>query len=195
MSDYLMHFRTKGSKNGERRYQNEDGTWTNLGKERRRLEYNKIDKEKLKSTAKKAGALALVGATVAGSTAAAVAVGTNANTANKAFTKGKDDKPSAAEKITRSSKDGIEASQKIYRSIAKEDKKKEDLSKYSDDELRKRIARMDLERRYDELNSRNVSEGKDYVDTALNIAGGIAAIAGSAAAIATAIYTIKSKAS
>ena len=34
--DYLMHFRTKGSKNGVRRYQNEDGTWTELGLEERR---------------------------------------------------------------------------------------------------------------------------------------------------------------
>ena len=34
--DYLAHFRTKGSKNGVRRYQNLDGTWTELGKERRR---------------------------------------------------------------------------------------------------------------------------------------------------------------
>lgn len=29
--DYLMHFRTKGSKNGVRRYQQTDGTWTPLG--------------------------------------------------------------------------------------------------------------------------------------------------------------------
>lgn len=37
--DYLMHFRTKGSKNGVRRYQEADGTWTPLGlKERRARE-------------------------------------------------------------------------------------------------------------------------------------------------------------
>ena len=29
--DYLMHFRTRGSKNGVRRYQKPDGTWTPLG--------------------------------------------------------------------------------------------------------------------------------------------------------------------
>lgn len=29
--DYLMHWRTRGSKNGQRRYQNEDGSWTPLG--------------------------------------------------------------------------------------------------------------------------------------------------------------------
>jgi len=35
-SDEMYHSRTKGSKNGVRLYQNEDGTWTELGKERRR---------------------------------------------------------------------------------------------------------------------------------------------------------------
>lgn len=38
--DYLMHYRTPGSKNGERRYQYPDGTWTELGKERRRIGSN-----------------------------------------------------------------------------------------------------------------------------------------------------------
>ena len=33
--DYLMHFRTKGSKNGVRRFQREDGTWTPLGLQER----------------------------------------------------------------------------------------------------------------------------------------------------------------
>lgn len=32
----LMHYRTKGSKNGERRFQNRDGTWTPLGLQRRK---------------------------------------------------------------------------------------------------------------------------------------------------------------
>ena len=35
----LMHFNTKGSKWNQRRYQNEDGTWTEEGKARRRAEY------------------------------------------------------------------------------------------------------------------------------------------------------------
>lgn len=35
--DSLMHFRTKGSKNGVRRYQEEDGTWTPLGLKERRV--------------------------------------------------------------------------------------------------------------------------------------------------------------
>ena len=32
-SNYLMHYRTKGSKNGQRRYQNEDGSLTAEGRE------------------------------------------------------------------------------------------------------------------------------------------------------------------
>lgn len=35
--DSLAHFRTKGSKNGVRRYQNPDGTWTPLGLRERRV--------------------------------------------------------------------------------------------------------------------------------------------------------------
>lgn len=35
--DSLAHFRTKGSKNGVRRYQNRDGTWTPLGLRERRI--------------------------------------------------------------------------------------------------------------------------------------------------------------
>ena len=38
--DYLMHYRTPGSRNGVRRYQYPDGTWTELGKERRRIGSN-----------------------------------------------------------------------------------------------------------------------------------------------------------
>lgn len=35
--EYLAHFRTKGSKNGVRRYQQEDGTWTPLGLRERKV--------------------------------------------------------------------------------------------------------------------------------------------------------------
>lgn len=39
---YLVHSRTKGSKNGIRRYQFTDGTWTEEGKARRRAEYGEM---------------------------------------------------------------------------------------------------------------------------------------------------------
>lgn len=44
--DFLMHYRTPGSKNGVRLYQYPDGTWTELGKERRRVGRNKKSKRK-----------------------------------------------------------------------------------------------------------------------------------------------------
>lgn len=43
--DFLMHFRTKGSKNGVRRFQNEDGTWTPLGLRERKEREGWGDKE------------------------------------------------------------------------------------------------------------------------------------------------------
>lgn len=43
---YLVHSRTKGSKNGVRLYQYTDGTWTEEGKRRRRAEYGSSDGEK-----------------------------------------------------------------------------------------------------------------------------------------------------
>lgn len=53
--DYLMHFRTKGSKNGVRRYQNPDGSWTEAGlAERRKREGwgDKIERKLQKKVAK-----------------------------------------------------------------------------------------------------------------------------------------------
>ena len=49
----------------------------------------------------------------------------------------------------------------------------------SDAELRDRINRMDLERRYLSLTSEETSKGKQYFDSALDAAAGVAGIAGS----------------
>lgn len=39
---YLIHYGTPGQKWGERRFQNEDGTWTEEGKKRRRIDTSKL---------------------------------------------------------------------------------------------------------------------------------------------------------
>lgn len=51
--DYLAHSRTKGSKNGIRLYQNKDGTWTELGKARRRKGDGRKSKELVSGNADK----------------------------------------------------------------------------------------------------------------------------------------------
>lgn len=66
---YLMHFRTKGSKNGVRLYQREDGTWTAIGLARRRSEYEGAGRK----IAKGAAALGSVSSVAGGAVASAAA--------------------------------------------------------------------------------------------------------------------------
>jgi uncharacterized membrane protein YgaE (UPF0421/DUF939 family) len=49
MNDELFHFGTKGMEHGKRLYQNPDGTYTELGKLRRRVTTTKAQKEKIKA--------------------------------------------------------------------------------------------------------------------------------------------------
>ena len=63
-------------------------------------------------------------------------------------------------------------------------KKREDLTKMSDQELRDAINRMRLEDDYNRLkNSREVSRGSEFVDKALDVGGDTALLAGSIASI------------
>ena len=67
-----------------------------------------------------------------------------------------------------------------------------DLSKKSDDEMRKYINRINLERQYvDALTPSNKNEGLEYVGDIIGIVGGIASIATSAALIATVVKGLK----
>lgn len=69
--------------------------------------------------------------------------------------------------------------------------KKKDLSKMTDQELRERINRMDLEQRFSQLSSNKVSKGENYVRNTLEIAGSTLAVASSAIAIAVGIKQLK----
>lgn len=81
----------------------------------------------------------------------------------------------------------------ITRSLgnAKAAKRKEDLSKLSDDELRSRINRMNLEQQYSNLNGSQVSKGQVYARSALEVTGSVLAIGSSAVAIVLAMKKIK----
>ena len=108
---------------------------------------------------------------------------------NKAFRPGKDGKPSPAEKITRASGDAINSSKSIVRRTQKQ--KTYDTSHMSDDELRRKINRLELDRRYNSLMNSNLSPGRQKVMDILDVTGDVLAIGASAAAIGTAIYQIK----
>lgn len=73
----------------------------------------------------------------------------------------------------------------------KRDSNKEDLSQLSDQELQKRVNRMNLERNYKSLKSENVASGREYAGSILSTAGEILAIGASAASIALAIHQLR----
>ena len=73
-------------------------------------------------------------------------------------------------------------------SNTKRNKKVKDMS---DDELRKRINRMEMEQRYSQLNPSKVSRGAERTANVLSTIGSIAAIGASVATIAIAIKDSK----
>ena len=182
----LTHWRTPGSKNGRRRYQNEDGTWTPLGLERRREEYRQATKGSVGRNIAR-GTVAVSG--IAASTAAGAVTGINAyNKPDTAFAPGKDGKPSKAEKGARATNDMLNATKTMTDAIGKRGKKEKPyLNDLSNSDLEKMIKRMDLEKRYTDLSVGDADKGHDWINTSLAVAGGLSAVGLSVAAVLTAI--------
>lgn len=112
--DELMHFRTKGSKNGVRRYQTESGEWTPLGlKERKAREGwgdSKAERKAAKQVAK------------------------------------------SERKAAKAERKAAKASARMERMAAyKEQRRKKDITKLTDEELKKRLERVKMEQEYKEL--------------------------------------------
>lgn len=70
-------------------------------------------------------------------------------------------------------------------------KVRNELSKMSDQELRSRINRIQMEQQYASLNPSKVSRGASYASGALAVIGSLAAIGGSIASIAIATKQLK----
>lgn len=66
-----------------------------------------------------------------------------------------------------------------------------DLSSMSDQELRERVNRLNMERQYASLSSNEVSKGESHVSNTLNIAGNLLGIASTSLAIALSIQKLK----
>lgn len=70
---------------------------------------------------------------------------------------------------------------------------KEDLSTMTDQELREKVNRMNLEQQYETLSLNKVSKGEAHVKEVLDTAGDVLAITSSAIGIALSIYSITKK--
>lgn len=159
---YLVHWGIKGQRWGIRRYQNKDGTLTSLGKKR----YGNLN-EHGNSISNKEGKKVLI----------------------------KDYKRAdaqASETILSGTSKTLKDTADIVGNIGKNKSKainKADYSKLSDEELRKKINRLNMERSYGELtgDTKRVRTGQDWTREVLQTTG---AVAGVAATIALTIKTM-----
>lgn len=164
--EYLEHWRTKGSKNGVRLYQHEDGTYTELGKERRRVSFPKFKKPSKEAV-------------------------------NRWFDpsiKGGKDRPpvSPAERIMKETGNTAERTANIAKTL-RPAKPRPETKKMSDEELRKRIQRLELEKRYNTLVDEDISRGKVALNDILSVVGDVAAIGVSGAIIYSTIREMTKK--
>lgn len=140
---FITHYGTPGMKWGVRRYQNEDGSLTSLGKRRNK------------------------------------AVTSNLNTSKRIL--------DSSAQIARGAKQlnenfgGRKANAKV----------RKDLKNMSDNDLRARVNRMNLERQYSDLTANQVSRGRASLSSILESVGGALGIASSAVGIAVAIRELK----
>ena len=174
MSKFIAHSRTPGSKNGVRRYQYEDGTWTPEGLERRRAEYAKFNRSN------ENGMRALVGTT--GTALAATNAILGVATAKKDYNK-------MASSIN-NSKD-IMSKTRDAAEVFEKKRLKPNTQDLSSDELREMVKRMELEKKYAELLDYNRDKGKDWVSKAMGAVGGVLAIGVPIVTIIAAIHGMK----
>lgn len=163
----LYHFGIPGMKWGIRRYQNPDGTLTEAGKKR-------YDREVIRNNQRPKDKRVK-------------------DEALKDPTKWVKDDLTNTKNIVDSSKTLVNDLDKLEKATRrKKEKPRLDLSKMTDDELRKKINRELLERQYNQVfNEADVDRGHEYINHIFDIGGSILSVTASALGIALAIQQLR----
>lgn len=87
----------------------------------------------------------------------------------------------------------VNEAKKINNSVSniRSNTKKKDVSKMTDQELRDKVNRLNLEQQYSQLSGNRISKGQQYVRNTLEVAGSTLAIASSIVGIAAGIKQLK----
>lgn len=97
--------------------------------------------------------------------------------------------------IARSTSEGLNESSRLASTVGSRigasKKTKANTSKMSDEELRRRINRMNMERQYANLNPSKAKKGAAFAATALSVMGSVASIAAAGFGVAVAIKELK----
>lgn len=160
----LMHYGILGMKWGVRRYQNKDGGLTPAGKKR-------YDRDVRENNAKKKDNRINID-------------GPDPHRWVKEDTKRR-------KEVVDSTSNAVKQASQILDKVPKK-RKSMDLSKMSDQQLRERINRANLEKQYTDMFApETVSKGRKYAKATLDTAGTVLAIGSSALGIALAIKELK----
>jgi hypothetical protein len=98
-----------------------------------------------------------------------------------------------AKSVTDASSSLAKEGLKVHRAIGdvQRARRMEDLSSLTDDELKAKINRMNLEQQYSNLSASKVSKGQVYAKSTLEVAGSVLAVGSSALGIALAVKQLK----
>lgn len=161
----LQHHGVKGMKWGVRRYQNKDGTLTNVGEKR-------YDRDVRENDAKKKDNRIKID-------------GPDPNRWVK-------EDISRSKRVVDASSDMTKNLKNIERDTRSSTKTKMDLSKMTDQEMRNQINRALLEKQYNDMFApQKTSRGREYVSKTLETAGTALAVTSSALGIALAIKELR----
>lgn|GEM_PF-2580834 len=183
--NYLVHWGIKGQKWGIRRYQNEDGTYTELGKRRRNMDSGIGEMPSKKRSVKDLSDEELTNR---------VKRLTQEKLYKKLSKEEKEESPNQEEveknfrKINSGMKNmavRIESNQLKKNKAKALVKTQSDLSNMSDDEIRRIVNRLSLEEQYQTaMSKRSVAKGKIYASDVLDTIGDLVGIAGGIAGVA-----------